>query len=1388
MKTPSLFYRIVLIFVLLLPVFKLNADNYYWVGGTGNWSDYVQHWATSSGGQLYHKRVPSPNDTVIFDSLSFVSLHDTVYADSSILYCYHMKWENVQQHPLFINTANTPNAVLKIYGSLQLDTGMTWLFGGITRFNTLQAGQAITSRGNAFGILEIAGDQLGAIHLTDTLHANQLSFMSGSFFSDGQTIYSPSFFLGLNNLSVLDLDTSSIYTSSLIVRSTPLFFDADSSHFIVSGNTIEAGSLHYGKMTTLNETQIFGTNQFETLELHSSTGLAGSNTIGSLLWQAYGAMLVLQSGTTLTISDTMIFNGACAGISAIESSTMGLPATISKASGNVFCDRVLLEDIIATGGATFTANNATLNGTCTGWNTSNVVVPRNLFWVAGSGNWSDTAHWSLTSGGTAGECAPTPVDAVFVDAQSFSSPNDSLNCDLAFSTCGAMSWSAPSAAVFVQTNTLLDVYDALVFNMAMTYQPGIVRLRSSLANRSFQPASHAFSHLSVYGNGGYDLLGDLSTTTLLLANGAFNSNAHMINSVVVNSITSGITALQFGGSTVTAGSWDMMGTGSFTSPSKLNTGHFSDYASHAYDTVVFQNGAELHSNSSFSEVSIYGNAIIYGNSTFDKLHFLTPGALVQFLYGSTQTIITLMDVQSNCGATTMLQSTLAGNSASIYKASGSVSLHDVILEDITGTGGATFTATNSISTYNVNGWTVTPPPSGPMYWIGGTGSWNDPQHWSLTSGGSPGTCIPNPLTDVYFDALSFTGNADVVSITTPFTYCHSMDWTGCTGSPKLYSTLPQNTLRIYGSMLLDQNVSANQSMLLFRSHTPGETINTNGQPLGYICIDGFNGTWDLQGAMQADSLEIINGTFKTAGQQLHTQIMRSDSASTRGIVLDSSTVYVGSWIIRNDSMLTFDAGTSHLNVSGAHFYGGEQRKYNEIYFSNPIIVHDADSFRLARFANMARVEKSCTFDTLFLDNPGCSIAFGIGTTQTIVGNLYASGTAQSMIGVESVAISGAVTFTKSQDTVCVEFLVLRGIAATGGAVFYAGAYSSDAGNNSGWTFQGCQPEMVDVWPGDANRDLVDDNLDLLALGIAFGETGPARANASNNWIAQPAWVWETLFANSSDIVNADCDGNGTVGFSDTTAILLNYGSTHPARMAAPDSIQSAGLPFYFSVPATPVHPGDTVSVGFMLGTSATPATNIYGIAFTLNYMANSIVPGSAWLDFNNAWLAPTGYVIYLLKDFPSQQKMDLAICRIDHMNMSGSGEIGRLHFTLDAMAPAVFKCWYTDVTMIDFNEIQYPTQVTLGAFQVMVGVDEIATEGFNAYPNPANDVYTINDPKLAGSNSVIEIMDMSGRVLQETKTSGAASVTLRMDEFPAGTYFVRLTNEKGIFVERVIRQ
>ena len=55
-----------------------SCDGYYWVGGSGNWSNYSSHWATSSGGNIFHTTTPSSDDNIFFDSNSFSAANQIV--------------------------------------------------------------------------------------------------------------------------------------------------------------------------------------------------------------------------------------------------------------------------------------------------------------------------------------------------------------------------------------------------------------------------------------------------------------------------------------------------------------------------------------------------------------------------------------------------------------------------------------------------------------------------------------------------------------------------------------------------------------------------------------------------------------------------------------------------------------------------------------------------------------------------------------------------------------------------------------------------------------------------------------------------------------------------------------------------------------------------------------------------------------------------------------------------------------------------------------------------------------------------------------------------------------------------------------------------------------
>ncbi len=62
------------------------------------------------------------------------------------------------------------------------------------------------------------------------------------------------------------------------------------------------------------------------------------------------------------------------------------------------------------------------------------------YWVGNSGNWSDAAHWSLSSGGAGGAGIPDQNTSVIFDANSFQAPGSLVNLDLPSAHCNNMIW------------------------------------------------------------------------------------------------------------------------------------------------------------------------------------------------------------------------------------------------------------------------------------------------------------------------------------------------------------------------------------------------------------------------------------------------------------------------------------------------------------------------------------------------------------------------------------------------------------------------------------------------------------------------------------------------------------------------------------------------------------------------------------------------------------------------------------------------------------------------------------------------------------------------------------------------------------------------------------
>ena len=162
-----------------------------------------------------------------------------------------------------------------------------------------------------------------------------------------------------------------------------------------------------------------------------------------------------------------------------------------------------------------------------------------------------------------------------------------------------------------------------------------------------------------------------------------------------------------------------------------------------------------------------------------------------------------------------------------------------------------------------------------------------------------------------------------------------------------------------------------------------------------------------------------------------------------------------------------------------------------------------------------------------------------------------------------------------------------------------------------------------VWPGDINNNGTVSSVDLLYWGLAFGEKGPDRDNASTTWVGQPlSNLWSNNYLNGTNYAFADCDGDGVVDDNDiTSGIVANFGQNHGTF--AGEGYANGSDDFEPILQLSPVTttaaPGSQVIVNLSLGNTAVPVSDFYGIAFGSTFDAalhNLAELGTFWLQHN----------------------------------------------------------------------------------------------------------------------------------------------------------------------------
>jgi hypothetical protein len=743
----------------------------YWVGGSGNWHD-PRHWASASGGSAAGEAcVPNVFTNVHFDVNSFPAPGGVVTLDLTGQECRDMDWTGVTNKPALAAAAR---CVLTVAGSLTLvaPANMTQTLAATDVFLGRAGGGSytLTTAGQSLAAHLWFRPAGGSYALLDDLTTTGRIFVeSGTFTTNDHTIRAQSFSSGyaFNNsvystgtgfagpisasaptvnlgASVLHLlgtttrndanvlttnyawDVASVTVGS--VTSTPVTLQASRStiNMLNGNNTILYNSvfrsglgLVYGTVTFANNTSGGSANMvgagttvstFQQLRFYGSATIGSNNFITGQLLLSPGRTYTIANAATQTFGTgaTLSASGTCANLITLSGAASTSVASFVGVS-NPPLQYVTLQNTAFLGGATWLDQGGLDNGNNVGIAIAPVPV-RTLYWVGNSGAWSDAVHWSLSSGGPGGECTPSLVDNVVVDANSFTSSGQTLTIDLPSSNCRSIDCRAATNGMTLRSaaGNPLSVYGSVTWapapNMTLALAGGLSILGAGTTSTLTSAGQRLTSLLTLNAPGGSLGLADSfsSSAGIIQLAGTLATNDQPVAISSYAASTTAVKILNLGASQLTInGSWSAGSLPSFTlvpgtSLLTVNATSFAGGGQLYYDVALNSPGASssLAGNNTFHDLRLNGSTNIQGSNTLAGTLTFFPGRAYVFTVGTTTTFgpsATLASLGLSYNPVT-LQSSVNGGLFTWTKAVGGICADYTYIRDSRATGGAYFEA------------------------------------------------------------------------------------------------------------------------------------------------------------------------------------------------------------------------------------------------------------------------------------------------------------------------------------------------------------------------------------------------------------------------------------------------------------------------------------------------------------------------------------------------------------------------------------------------------------------------------------------------------------------------------------------------------------------------
>lgn len=192
-----------------------------------------------------------------------------------------------------------------------------------------------------------------------------------------------------------------------------------------------------------------------------------------------------------------------------------------------------------------------------------------------------------------------------------------------------------------------------------------------------------------------------------------------------------------------------------------------------------------------------------------------------------------------------------------------------------------------------------------LYWIGGTGDWNNPNNWSDTPDGSPSDQIPNQFIDAVFTSSSFEAENEFVYFSDDIS-CNNISFLEINTRHTLVSE-QEITMNIHGNVQFSDSTFVNYSGTT-NFHTAGvSTLNLESKVFASDMAFLGAGTFFLESHLLLDESNLIIdcAAFQTAGNSIVCNGLSMPASYPTEIDVRDSKVFIEEFLLVDDAVRVF---------------------------------------------------------------------------------------------------------------------------------------------------------------------------------------------------------------------------------------------------------------------------------------------------------------------------------------------------------------------------------------------------------------------------------------------------------------------------------------------------